>query len=44
MLMAGGSLSAGSDNPHFGTLMPLGAVHPIFSVPLSRIGRNGAAT
>jgi hypothetical protein len=29
MLITGGSLSAGSDNPHSGTLMPLGAVHPI---------------
>jgi len=29
MLIAGGSLSAGSHDPHFGTLMPLGAVHPI---------------
>jgi hypothetical protein len=29
MLMVGGSLVAGSDNPHDGTLMPLGAVHPI---------------
>jgi len=29
MLIAGGSLSAGSHNPHLGTSMPLGAVHPI---------------
>jgi hypothetical protein len=29
MLMAGGSFYAGSDNPHCGTSMPLGAVHPI---------------
>src|SRR3954468_5453202 len=28
MLMAGGSLVAGSDNPHFGTLMPLGPSTP----------------
>jgi hypothetical protein len=27
--MAGGSFYAGSDNPHCGTSMPLGAVHPI---------------
>ena len=27
MLMAGDSFVAGSDNPHDGTLMPLGAVH-----------------
>jgi hypothetical protein len=32
MLIAGGSLSVGSHDPHFGTLMPLGAVHPIFEV------------
>jgi putative nucleotidyltransferase with HDIG domain len=30
MLMAGGSLSAGVDNPQYGTSMPFGAVHPIF--------------
>ncbi len=29
MLIAGGSLSAGFHDPHFGTSMPLGAVHPI---------------
>jgi len=29
MLIAGGSLSAGSHNPHFGTAVPPGAVHPI---------------
>ncbi len=29
MLIVGGSLSAGSHDPHFGTLMPLEAVHPI---------------
>jgi hypothetical protein len=29
MLIAGGSFVAGSDNPHHGTSMPLGAVHPI---------------
>ena len=29
MLIAGGSLSAGSHNPHFGTAMPPGAVHAI---------------
>jgi hypothetical protein len=29
MLMLGGPFVAGSDNPHDGTLMPLGAVHPI---------------
>jgi hypothetical protein len=29
MLIAGGSSVAGSDNPHDGTSMPLGAVHPI---------------
>jgi len=29
MLIAGGSLSAGSHDPHFGTSMPPGAVHPI---------------
>ena len=29
ILMADGSLSAGSDDPHSGTSMPLGAVHPI---------------
>src|SRR3954469_15257018 len=28
MLMAGGSLVAGSDNPHFGTLMPFGPSTP----------------
>jgi len=43
MLMAGGSLVAGSDNPHFGTSMPLGAVHPSFSVPLSRTGQGVVA-
>src|SRR5260370_600342 len=32
MLVAGGSLSVGSHDPHFGTLMPLGAVHPISEV------------
>jgi len=30
MLIAGGSLSAGSHDPHLGTSMPLGAVHPIW--------------
>jgi hypothetical protein len=30
MLMAGGSLVAGSDNPHFGTSMPLGPSTPSF--------------
>ena len=29
MLIVGGSFVAGSDNPHDGTSMPLGAVHPI---------------
>jgi len=29
MLIAGGSLVAGSNDPHFGTSMPFGAVHPI---------------
>jgi hypothetical protein len=29
MLMAGGSLVAGSDNPHFG-IDAVGAVHPMF--------------
>jgi hypothetical protein len=28
MLMADGSLVAGSDNPHFGTSMPLGPSTP----------------
>src|SRR3954471_11918711 len=28
MLIAGGSFVAGSDNPHFGTLMPLGPSTP----------------
>ena len=28
-VLRGGSSVAGSDNPHDGTLMPLGAVHPI---------------
>jgi transposase len=32
MLMAGGSLVAGSDKPHFGTLMPLGPSTPSFLV------------
>ena len=32
MLIAGGSLSVGSHDPHFGTSMPLGAVHPIWAV------------
>ena len=30
LLIAGGSLSAGSHDPHFGTSMPLGAGHPIW--------------
>jgi hypothetical protein len=30
MLMAGGSLVAGSDKPHFGTSMPLGPSTPSF--------------
>jgi hypothetical protein len=29
MLIADGSLLAGSNDPHFGTSMPFGAVHPI---------------
>jgi hypothetical protein len=28
MLITGGSLVAGSDNPHFGTMMPLGPSTP----------------
>jgi FtsP/CotA-like multicopper oxidase with cupredoxin domain len=28
MLITGGSLVAGSDNPHFGTMMPLGSSTP----------------
>ena len=35
MLIAGGSLAAGTRRPHLGTLMPLGAVHP--SMPGSRV-------
>src|SRR5215213_10952968 len=30
-LIAGGSLAAGTHDPHLGTSMPLGAVHPIWA-------------
>src|SRR5215213_5488657 len=39
-LIAGGSLAAGTHDPHLGTSMPLGAVHPI----LARLRHAGVRT
>src|SRR3954451_8169726 len=44
MLMAGGFLVAGSDNPHFGTLMPLGPSTPSVCRKHELIGAGSIAT